>query len=111
MFNFKLPSNIKIDAHIVLEDKRKKFKFTWFPKSIFFFNNQTKIGGSIIMVSAKISQKFTLEWPKPKDKGGNDAVVQDGSVKFISDDEALATVEPDPDHAPYGCIVHTLLKV
>lgn len=109
MFNFKFPSQVTIEARIVIDDLRgKKKKFEWFPKFIVF--SSQKIKGNIFMISAKISQKFTAEWPSPVDKGGNIAQVQEGSVKFTSDDESIATVEPDPDHAPYGCIVHTGTK-
>ena len=42
-------------------------------------------------VTAKIDQKFFATWPKPKDKGGNDAATQ-GGYKFVSDDENSCTI-------------------
>lgn len=57
--------------------------------------------------TAKVDQKFTAEWPAPKDKYGNEATVQDNSIEFESDDEEIATIEKNPDGGPYSAIVRT----
>lgn len=82
----------------------------WIPNEIFFFNLQIKTKGGITMAQAKVDQKFHATWPNPVDKYGNAATVQDGSVKFTSDDEEIATVEPNPDGGPYSCTVTTQKK-
>lgn len=61
------------------------------------------------MVKTPIDKKFSVNWPAPVDKGGNAAEVE--NVQFSSDDETVATVEPDPDNGPYACTVHTTNKV
>jgi hypothetical protein len=82
----------------------------WIPSEISFFNHQIKTKGGIFMSQAKVDQKFHATWPNPVDKYGNPATVQDGSVKFTSDDETIATVEPNPDGGPYSCTVTTQKK-
>mgnify|MGYP002390447942 CR=1 FL=1 len=63
------------------------------------------------MAQAKVGQKFTATWPGPKDKFGNDAQVQDGSVVFVSDDPSIADVQANPDGGPYSATVNTGSKV
>lgn len=61
--------------------------------------------------TAKVDQVFKAQWPAPTDKYGNETTVEEHSVSFKSDDEDIATVEPDPDAAPYGAIIKTGKKV
>lgn len=81
--------------------KKKKKKFKWHVKEVSHFNN-LKTKGTILMTSVKVDQNFTATWGNPKDRHGNDAVVQDGSVSFVSDDDSIASVEPNPDGGPYS---------
>lgn len=83
----------------------------WLANSVFFINHNLKLKGDIVMVKTPIDKKFSVKWPSPVDKGGNEAQVEEGSVVISSDDETVATVEPDPDNGPYACIVHTTNKV
>lgn len=62
------------------------------------------------MQTAKVDQKFNVNWPGPKDKYGNDAKVQEGSIAFSSDDEEIATVAANPDAGPYAATVTTQKK-
>lgn len=83
----------------------------WLVSEVFFINQSIKTKGELTMVQAKIQQVFTATWPGPKDKAGNEASVQDGSVAFSSDDESVATVEANPDGGPYSAKVTTGDKV
>ena len=74
-------------------------------------NHTLNFQGDITMVKTQIDKKFIATWPTPLDKGGNEAKVQEGSVEFSSDDESVATAEPDPDSGPYSAIVRTTNKV
>lgn len=101
---------------IITGGKKKKKKkhccsmFSWHPNEVSFFIN-LKTKGTITMQTAKVDQKFIATWPAPKDKYGNEATVQEGSTKFVSDDEEIATVEPNPDGTPYSAVVTTKKKV
>lgn len=80
----------------------------WIPEIVFNHSLTTK--GGIKMAKAQVDQKFHATWPNPVDKYGNPASVQDGSVKFTSDDESIATVESNPDGGAYSCTITTKTK-
>jgi hypothetical protein len=82
----------------------------WLANEVFFIDHHLKTKGGIQMKQAQVDQKFNANWPAPKDKYGNETTVKEDSVQFSSDDETIATVEPDPDNAPYGCKIKTNSK-
>jgi predicted RecA/RadA family phage recombinase len=104
--------------------RKKRFKnLKWFPQSI-IFNFKTKTKGVIMTQSAKVDQVFLVSWPLPKDKYGNAANIQSGSIAFSSDDSSIATIEAanddngeltnagiDPSLWPYTAKVTTLSSV
>lgn len=52
--------------------------------------------GEPMNASLTNTQEVDITYPKPVDKKGQPAPVQDGSVKFSSSDETAATVTQDP---------------
>jgi hypothetical protein len=74
----------------------------WIATEVFTIQSQLKTKGEITMTSVKVKQTLTATWPGPKDKFGNDASVQDGSISFSSDDSSVAIVEANPDGGPYS---------
>lgn len=80
-------------------------EFKWTATNIFFHSHKIKIGGLITMVQTRVDHKFNVSWPAPTDKYGNATEVE--NVKFVSDDESIATIEADPDNGPYAAIVRT----
>lgn len=60
--------------------------------------SQFKIGGIIMSTTIKSTTKsITGRFGKPLDAKGNASQVETGSVKFSSENEDIATVEPDGD--------------
>lgn len=101
---------LKIPMRITAYVEPMPKKESWLANEVFFIDHHLKTKGGILMKQAQVDQKFNATWPAPQDKYGNETTVKDGSVQFSSDDEAIATVEPDPDNAPYGCKIKTNSK-
>jgi hypothetical protein len=80
----------------------------WYPNMV-FFNFHHQIKGTIMSTTAKVDQKFNVQWPAPMDKYNNEAQAE--NVSFSSDDEEIATIEPDPENGPYAAKVTTKQKV
>lgn len=69
-------------------------KFKWKVRLISFLFTHLKTKGDISMTSAKVDQTFLASWPAPKDKYGNPAKVQEGSIAFVSDFPEFADIAP-----------------
>lgn len=107
----KLYNMKEIHIHVHLNRKKKKpGKKPWSVKEVFFIQSSIKTKGVINMQTAQVDKVFTATWPGPKDKYGNDATVQEGSIEFSSDDSGIVSVEANPDGGPYSVKIKTLTK-
>lgn len=75
----------------------------WYASEVIFPN--LKIHGMIQQVNTAVKKTFLLKWPGPEDKGHNPAFVE--GKKWVSDDEALATIVASPADGPYYARVTT----